>query len=340
MKLKLQLRFILAILVLTLVAALDAANSATRCEQQFKKAIEEVVVDTAPIFADVDFRDVKIDYSRALVRIGLSNTSYVTKWSLTPAGRATSQGRFPAKGEFVVTGVPSAKINTWMNQVGKNTVGLVLDDLPENSPGTASLRIGRHYFEFWDVRDFNEGPFRPGKFEGGQMTELTLPITIPEQKAILDFIKARQHHAIIAKHSRGAGVKEGEPIAPEFDSHKFTLAEESCAAACTSWFDARWLEHYDAPAALKRLAEKFDLKSTFVAKQMVWGHVRLPGPIGITIFGIEYSPELMASFKEKNEWHTIRGIPAYGYIPDPKSGQTGTVKSKRMSLEEWLNANR
>jgi hypothetical protein len=54
---------------------------------------------------------------------------------------------------------------------------------------------------------------------------LTLPITVAEQKAILDFIKAGQHREIVAKHSRGAGVKEGEPIAPDFDSSKFTLAE-------------------------------------------------------------------------------------------------------------------
>lgn len=329
-----RVKFFLAILVLTIVAALDA-QSATRCEQQFKAVAEEA----APTFADVDFHQVKLDYTKALVRMGLEDTAYVTRWALTPAGRQSALGRFAAKGEFVVTGIPTAKFNTWMNQVGKDTVGLVLDDHPSNSPGTASLRIGKHYFSFRDIRDLNDGRFQPGRFESSALTELTLPITVAEQKAILDFIKTRQRHEVIAKHSRGAGVKQGEPIAPEFDSSKFTLAEESCAAACTSWFDRRWLEHYDTPAALLRLVERFDLKATFVAKQMVWGHVRLPGPIGITIFGLDRAPELMASFREKNEWHTIRGIPAYGYIPDPKSGLTGTVKSKRLTLSEWLEAN-
>ncbi len=331
-----KVKFLIAVVILTIVAALDAAQSATRCEQQFKRVVEEEVVD----FAAVDFREVKLNYAEALVRIGLSETAYVTKWSLTAAGLQTSKGRFPARGEFVVTGVPSGKLTTWMNVVGKNTVGLVLDDHPDSSPGTASLRVGKHYFEFWDVRDAKERPVRPDPFTGGRLTELTLPISAPEQKAILDFIQARQRREIIAKHSRGAGVKEGEPIAPDFDSHKFTLAEESCAAACSSWFDLRWLEHYDAPSALKRLVERFDLKATFVAKQMVWGHVRLPGPIGITIFSIDSAPELAESFREKNEWHSIRGIPAYGYIPDPKSGQTGTIKSKRLTLQEWLEANR
>lgn len=291
-----KVKFFLAILVLTLVAVLDA-QSATRCEQQFKTVAEE----SAPIFADVDFHQVKLDYTKALMRMGLEDTSYVTRWALTPAGRQSALGRFPAKGEFIVTGLPTVKFNTWMNQVGKDTVGLVLDDHPSNSPGTASLRIGKHYFSFRDIRDLNDGRFQPSRFESSALTELTLPITVAEQKAILDFIKTRQRHEVIAKHSRGAGVKQGEPIAPEFDSNKFTLAEESCAAACTSWFDRRWLEHYDAPAALLRLVERFDLKATFVAKQMVWGHVRLPGPIGITIFGLDRAPELMASFREKNE---------------------------------------
>lgn len=329
-----KVKFILAVLVLTIVAAIDAAHSSTRCEQQFKLAATETNLGFS-----VDFRQVKVDYTRALVRMGLEDTSYVTRWALTPAGRQSALGRFPAKGEFVVTGIPSAKFNTWMNQVGKDTVGLVLDDHPSNSPGTASLRVGKNYFSFWDIQDFKDGRFQPSRFVSNALTELTLPISAVEQKAILDFIKARQRHEIIAKHSRGAGVKEGEPIKPDFDSSKFTLAEESCAAACTSWFDRRWLEHYDAPAALLRLVEQYDLKATFVAKQMVWGHVRLPGPIGITIFGLEQSPELMASFREKNEWHTIRGIPAFGYIPDPKSGLTGTVKSKRMTLSEWLESN-
>lgn len=330
-----KLKFFLTILILTIVAAMDAAHSATRCEQQFKT----VFAEAEPVFADVDLRQVKVDYTKALVRMGLEKTSYVTRWALTPAGRQTALGRFPAKGEFVVTGIPSTKYNAWMNQVGKDTVGLVLNGHPSNGPGTASLRVGKNYFSFSDLQDINEGRFQPSRFESDSLTELTLPITVAEQKAILDFIKARQRREIVAKHSRGAGVKEGEPIAPDFDSSKFTLAEESCAGACTSWFDRRWLEHYDAPAALLRLVERFDLKATFVAKQMVWGHVRLPGPIGITIFGLEQSPDLMASFREKNEWHTIRGIPAFGYIPDPKSGLTGTVKSRRMTLTEWLEAN-
>lgn len=330
-----RLRFFLAILVLTIVALMDAADSATRCEQQFKV----IAAEAEPVFADVDLRQVKVDYTKALVSMGLEDTSYVTRWALTPAGRQSALGRFPAKGEFVVTGVPSVKLNAWMNQVGKDTVGLVLNDHPANNPGTASLRVGKYYFSFQFIREFHLGRFTPMGFQSAALMELTLPITAAEQKAILDFIRTRQRHELIAKHSRGAGVKEGEPIAPEFDSSKFTLAQESCAAACTSWFDRRWLEHYDAPAALLRLVERFDLKSTFVAKQMVWGHVRLPGPIGITIFGLEQSPELMASFREKNEWHTVRGIPPYGYIPDPKSGLTGTVKSKRMTLKEWLEAN-
>jgi hypothetical protein len=71
------------------------------------------------------------------------------------------------------------------------------------------------------------------------LTELTLPITVAEQSAILDLIKTRQRHEVIAKHSRGAGVKKGETIAPDFDSNKFTLAEESCAVACTVCFDRR-----------------------------------------------------------------------------------------------------
>lgn len=330
-----NLRFLLAVIVLLFVGTRDLAQSATRCEQQFKEVVEEL---TSEVIA-AEFREVKLNYVRALVGMGFGDTAYVTRWALTPRGRQGSQGRFPASGEFVVTGVPSGKLGTWMKNVGKDTVGLVLDGHPSSNPGTAALRVGSYYFSFSNIRDFSRGPFQPGKFEGDIIMELTLPISSAEQSAILAFIEARQRREIIAKHSRGAGVEKGAPIAPRFNSEKFTLAQESCAAACTSWFDRRWLEHYEAPEALRQLAERFELKSTFVAKQMVWGHVRLPGPIGITIFGLNFDLGLMASFKENNEWYTVRGIPPYGYIPDPKSGQTGTINSKRFTLEEWLGAN-
>lgn len=323
-----QVRLFFAAIVLALAAAFQAAEAATRCDAQFR-AVEPVEI------RDTDFRELKVEYVNALVRLGLSNTAYVTKWALTPQGKQTAKGRFADRGEFVVAGIPSSKLDAWMNRVGKDTVGLVISGHPADNPGTASLRVGKFYFEFNDVRRRSD-EFRPDSFSNDALTEITLPIPAAEQKAILDFIKARQRDQIIAKHSRGAGVKKGEPIRPEFDSRKFTLAEESCAGACTSWFDRRWLEHYDAPEALLRLAERFDLQATFVAKQMVWGHVRLPGPLGLTIFDIDNAPELQAAFREKNEWHSVRGIPAYGYIPDPKSGQTGTIKSKRLTLDEWL----
>lgn len=326
-----QMKLFFTAIVLALVAAVQAADASTRCESQFRP-VEVVEI------RDTDFGQLKVDYVKALVRMGLSETAYVTKWSLTAQGKQTAKGRFADRGEFVVTGIPSNKLDAWMNRVGKDTVGLVINGHPADGPSTASLRVGKYYFEFHDIRARVEET-QLDSFRNDSLMEITIPIPASEQKAILNFIKARQRDQIIAKHSRGAGVKKGEPIRPDFDSRKFTLAEESCAGACTSWFDRRWLEHYDAPEALLKILERFDLQATFVAKQMVWGHVRLPGPLGITIFDIDSSPELQSAFREKNEWHSVRGIPAYGYIPDPKSGLTGTVKSKRLTLDEWLRQN-
>lgn len=62
----------------------------------------------------------------ALMRMGPEDTAYVTRWALAPAGPQSALGCVAAKGEFFVTGIQNAKFSTWMNQVGKDTVGLVL----------------------------------------------------------------------------------------------------------------------------------------------------------------------------------------------------------------------
>lgn len=290
----------------------------------------------------------KSEYVSKLIEAGVDQTAYVVKWH---AIKESARGPFPESGEFVVSGVPWSKAGHWMEAVGENTIGLMVDGLPESNPGSAELRVGNRYYSYRDVRSRREDRrevyslFYDVGSPRHYVTELTLTVTPEEKQAVLHFLAARQSGTLVAKTDIRGGAVAGEVIRPEFDIEKMGLSRESCAGACTSWFNPAWLKHYDAPEVLIALAERLELKPTPVAKQMIWGHVRRPGPMGITLFGIDRAdigetsyrmPNLMSDFIHNNAWLKLRGMPAYGYIPDPVSGATETILSQRIPLTTWL----
>ena len=288
--------------------------------------------------------------AQSLVSLGLGQQGYVVRWTSL---QASARGPFPERGEFLVSGVTKDQAQAWMDTIGKNSVGLVVSGLPERNPGTASLRVGNRYFTFSDIQ--SQSISDSGEFtntirnSAWGMSEITLPVSRGEQLLILDFIRARQEGRILARRNIRGGPQMGQPIRPAFDSHAFTLREESCAAACTSWFDPKWLAHYEGAEPLRAIAERLSLRPTYIAKQMLWGHVRQPGPIGLTLFGIDRdptrvtvpsrasAPNFMTDFIGQNEWFKIRGMPAHGFIPDPISGRTGTIQSSRIPLHAYLS---
>jgi hypothetical protein len=326
---------------------LSSTSIATRSWAALCEDVFRGIRTANPIAAGPSHR---VQAAQALVDLDLGMQSYVVRWrSLDPNAR----GPFPERGEFLVSGVPKDKIEAWMEKVGENSVGLVISALPERNPGTASLRVGKRYFTFSDIqaaRVSDDGSFISKVQQAAWgYSELTLPISKAEQQHILDFILARQEGRILARRDLRGGPQAGQSIRPSFDSEAFTLRKESCAAACTSWFDPKWLSHYDGAEPLLAIAERLDLKPTYIAKQMLWGHVRQPGPIGLTLFGIDRDPgqvrmpgrsegpRLMADFIRQNEWFKVRGMPAHGYIPDPIRGRTGTIQSERIPLNEYLS---
>ena len=283
----------------------------------------------------------KREYVSKLVQAGVDSTAYVVNWT---AIKESARGPFPESGEFVVSGVPWRRAGEWMDAVGKNTIGLMVKGLPESNPGTAGLRIGERLYRYSDIHQPTIGrkevyePFYSMAHPRRELTELTISVTPEEMKAVEAFVAARQKDEIVAKENIRGGAAKGETINPDFDIEKMGLVNESCAGACTSWFNPQWLKHYDAPEVLRSIAERLELKSTPVAKQAVWGHVRRPGPMGITLFGIDRAnigetvyaqPDLMTNFIASNAWFKLRGMPAYGYIPDPQSGLTTTIRSMR-----------
>ncbi len=321
----------------------SARSWAALCEDIFRGSREVHV--TPSMLASPD----RVRVAQSMVDLGLSQTAYVVRWQSTSP---TARGPFPERGEFLVSGVPKDKIEAWMEKVGSESVGLVISGLPERNPGTASLRIGDRYFTFSDIQKdeaSDDGSFIAKVRQASWgYSELTLPISKAEQQHILDFILARQEGRVLARRDLRGGPRAGQPIRPSFDSEAFTLREESCAAACTSWFDPKWLAHYEGAEPLRAIAERLNLRPTYIAKQMLWGHVRQPGPIGLTMFGIDRDPnqvrlpgraggpQLMADFIHQNEWFKVRGMPAHGYIPDPLRGRTGTIQSERIPLNDYL----
>lgn len=295
----------------------------------------------------------KVRFVQQMIQNGFENDAYVVRWK---ALTKKAQGPLDPGGDLLVTSVTGRNADLWMKEIGTRSIGLSVRGLPESNPGTASLRVGDRMFSFSviqqplssEILQLNGGSllshrvFNAGliKDHSAQYTEATFLVTREEMSAVLDFISARQW-GIKASRNIGRSYKEGDVIRPGFDSHKFTLKEESCAAACTSWMDPKWLEHYQSPGkeVLLRLAERLKLKPTYVAKQNIWANSRNDQALGITLFGLDAKlseGQESAPLIETNKWYKLRGIPVHGLIPDP-IGKSTTVESKRLTLSGWIS---
>lgn len=307
----------------------------------------DFVFDLRPLAATKP-ESARRELAERMVERGLEPDAYVARWKAkTEAGR----GPLAPKGDLLVVAVRHPNFDRWMAEVGERSIGLVLNGLPEHKPGTAYLRVGNRMFTYNQVRNedgvlsFSKPAISPrdslnpdAYYSQRGWTEATFAVTPAEMQAVLDFLLARSR-GIKAVRDLPRSYREGETIRPEFDSEKFTLKQESCAAACTSWMDPKWLEHYKGPSkeVLLGLVERLDAKPTFVARQNIWANSRNENTLSLTLVGFDQTKKLdhEAPLIEVNKWFNLRGMQVFALIPDPV-GTSKTVEADRMSLREWL----
>lgn len=280
--------------------------------------------------------------AQTLVDIGLTNSAYAVQWKLKDL---KYKGPLESQGEFLVVGLDRNKqsFQDWVEQVAGHTIGLAINGLPENNPGSAMLRIGRRFYSFVELK-YGGGMKGVDIFEFKKAypwTEVTYEVTPNEMKEIVNFFKAREQGEIIAKFDMRNGIKKGNVLSPKFDSESIGLIKESCAGICSSFYNPDWLAHYDNNQVLVQLRDRLNLQPYHIAKQVIWANARRSHLAAITLVGIERSEkQLTQDFIENNEWEKLRGMPAHGLIPDMPNGNSITIHSTRQSLTDWLDSQR
>jgi hypothetical protein len=172
---------------------------------------------------------------------------YANFWQTTPLA---SSRAYPMKnGVALVAAVTSRNASSWMDQIGKQSIGMMCQGTPTEPHQTGEVRIGDLFFNFSTV---NRGGtptkmssyFSDQSMWGGKRhCENTIPVTNAELAAFKAFYLARANGAIVDR--------AGQPIRPEFDSNGSTKYGktgwvEGCSAASSSALDRHWTTAFRA----------------------------------------------------------------------------------------------
>ena len=321
-------------------APLLASAATLSCEDIFR---------TAPVVREHIGHEGRRNMAALLERSGLSSSAYTVQWKLK---ETSNPGPYPTSGEFLAVAVPFGKVSRWAETVGRKTIGLAVEGLPgENDFHSATLRVGTRLYDWNDIQD--NGSFTELNHDPlyQSFTEATFFVTEKEMKAIEKFIKDRTDGGIRAVKKIRNGPDVGQHIQPDFDYSKNSLTEESCAGACSSFYNLLWLAQYkglepdgavnpeqqartDAAMTLENLRVRLGLESTPAAKAMVWRHARKANLMAITQVGIP--SDEASDFIKNNKWGQLKDMPVYSLIPDPKGGENNQVIATRTPLAEWL----
>lgn len=282
-------------------------------------------------------------HAKKMKSLGLADTSYMVKWELK---RENQAGPWAMKGNTFINGIKTKDGQKWMDEIGMKSFGLGFEELPGDvySTPTAVLRWKNQYLYWGSIQDTDLEDLAMRFNPSNGWTEATFMASEAELQAIKEFFEARVKREILAKKrvrsSQFGTIEVGEPIAPEFDFAGSNLFEESCANACTSVFNPRWLEHYDAPKALQlaSLALETGIRPEVNAKALIYYNFRNTQSSGITVLGLPNSTTA-SSFIEENEWSQIGGM-MWGFIPDrAPSKPSPNYTNTRFLIPQWLAQN-
>lgn len=293
-------------------------------------------------YQGIEFNENAKKHAQRMKSLELDDASYVVDWQLK---RKNQMGPWAMKGNTLVNGIRKSQGQQWMDEIGMKSFGLGFEEHPDTvtSTPTAVLRWKNHFFYFHNIqgqsfRDL-ELYLNPNK----TFVESTFMASEAELKAIRDFIESRVGGEVLAKRKVRSGNKVyeiGDEIKPGFVFTGDNLFDESCANACTSPFNPRWLEHYDTPEALKlaSLALEKGIRPEVNAKALIFYNFRNTQASSITVLGL---PNDMTSKQliEDNHWSETGGM-MWGFIPDrPPSKPSPNYQNQRYTLDEWLQRN-
>jgi hypothetical protein len=265
----------------------------------------------------------------------LGRYAYMAYWK-----DANTDSPWTRKGNTLVVGTTAETTDKWMDTIGDHSIGLMLNGLPEDGPGTAILRVGNTIYYYGaiqgrgtrtDRKVLDARPYLQALHRSGRV-EATFILKPRELQAVREFVEARGRGEVIAQTPL-RGYRVGEPLKPRFKHTGTSLHFESCAGACTSPFDYRWHDHSELGDILRSITDQNGLDPTHVAKRLIWSNFRNPYTSAITLHRIDLSKKnLVDNFQANLSWGPLRGLASWSGIPDPKPARAGHNPETRVPL--------
>lgn len=280
--------------------------------------------------------------SKVLIDLEMDKTAYISRWSTK---NEKAKGHLLEKGDTLVSGISTDKLDSWMLAIGQHSIGIGTFGLPEENSIAAAIRVGDQLYPF----DYIQGDRLPVNFKKALnnnnedtvgFTEATFMLRPDEIEAIHQFFTERREGRIVAQTDDVPGYKKGQVLNPKYDHSGHNLKNESCAAACTSFLSDMWLDNMnnqDLANSLRALRDRINANFNYVTRRNIYENFRNPHA-HISVFAIEKSERgLISQFIKRNGWGLIRGLYDYAFMPDGGViHEVQSYKSARISLQEYL----
>lgn len=325
-----------------LILCLFYSSSLLAEECELDQLLKQLKDDFTERYQEIEFNENAKKHAKKVKRLGLGKASYMVDWQLK---RKNQMGPWAMKGNTLINGIRKSDAKKWMDEIGMKSFGLGFEQHPDTvyDTPTAVLRWKNHFFYFGNIQGRNLRDLDMLLDPRETFVETTFMASEAELKAIREFMEARVSGEILAKRKvRGGGqvYEVGDKIYPRFEFTGENLFDESCAYACTSPFNPRWLEHYDSPQALKlaSMALEKGIRPEVNAKALIYYNFRNTQSSGVTVLGL---PNDMTAKKmiEENHWSETGGM-MWGFIPDRiPSKPSPNYDDQRSTIEQWLQRN-
>jgi hypothetical protein len=186
-----------------------------------------------------------------LARLGIQGYATLYKTARQIIGSPKTDGA------MLFATVNSPQLDGWFNTVGKQSIGFATRCLPDKGELGACLRVGNDWFHYEAMRGTKDWisekvttRFADGGKDAAQVksaVEATFMVSPEELSAVRAFTLSR--HLQLIKHTASTTKQPGQVGQPIYPVWKKLGASgnfnnESCAQACTSFFDEPWLKAF------------------------------------------------------------------------------------------------
>lgn len=149
------------------------------------------------------------------------------------------------QGANIVATVRNGQLQSWMNTVGNQTIGLLIDKLPgQEAKGSGYIRLGPRIYSYIDIRGEWHDPGVRAPLESRLVeestayTEATFAVSPAEMRAFQVFYEARSYDQV--RDQRGSAIK------PRWKNPgSCSLTQEACAGAASSALSPKWIDAFE-----------------------------------------------------------------------------------------------